>query len=172
MKNPTYCLLLVFPLALAGCGLVQQAEYAKAQERLMAAKAECRAQHPNSLADQSDCQTAAEDAIERPFIQNGDLLSLMQAKRKLLALRVDRGEITRSEANVELAQVLAEIRDEELARANAARAVAAQQYAVSAQMASAAARLLQPQQPAPYYGPPMANMNCTRVGAFTNCTSY
>jgi hypothetical protein len=129
-------------------------------------------QHPNSLADQSDCHTAAEDTIERPFIRNGDLLSLMQAKRKLLALRVDRGEITRSEANVELAQVLAEIRDEELARANAAGAVAAQQSAASAQMAAAAARLLRPQQPAPYYAPPPANMNCTRVGSFTNCTAY
>jgi hypothetical protein len=125
-----------------------------------------------SLADQSDCQTAAEDANERPFIQNGDLLSLMQAKRKLLALRVDRGEITRSEANVELAQLLAEIRDEELSRANATRAVAAQQSAASAQMATAAARLLQPQQPAPYYAPPMANMNCSRIGTFTHCTAY
>lgn len=138
----------------------------------MAARAECKAQHPNTLADQADCQTAAEDAIERPFIQNGDLLSLMQAKRKLLALRVDRGEITKSEANVQLAQVLAEIRDEELARTNAARAVAVQQSAASAQMAAAAARLLQPQQPAPYYAPPLVNMNCARVGAFTNCTAY
>ncbi len=171
MKNATCCLLLVFPLALGGCGLVQQVEYAKAQDRLAAARAECKAQHPNSLADQVDCQTAAEDAIERPIIQDGDLLSLMQADRKLLALRVDHGEITRSEADVELAQVLTEIRDEELARANATRAVAAQQSAASAQMLGVAARLLQPQQPVPYT-PPVVNMNCDRVGAFTNCTAY
>ncbi len=139
---------------------------------MAAAKAECKAEHPNSLADQADCQTAAEDTIERPVLQNGDLLSLMQAKRKLLALRVDHGEITRSEADVQLAEVLSEIRDEELARASAARAVAAQQSAASAQMLGAAARLLQPQQPAPYYTPPVVNMNCNRVGVFTNCTSY
>jgi hypothetical protein len=170
VKKTATCALLLFPLALGGCGLVQQAKYARAREQLAAAEAACKAQHPNSLLDQSGCLTAAENSIERPVIQDGDLLTLLQAKRELLGLRVGRGEITRSEADVELAQVTAEIKDEELARANASRAVAAQQSIASAQMAAAAARLLQPQQPAPYYAPPMVNMNCTRMGAFTNCT--
>jgi hypothetical protein len=105
-----------------------------------------------------------------PSIQDGDLLSLIQAKRALLASRVHRGEITKSEFDVQLAQVLTEIRNEQLARGNATRAVAAQQSAASAQIAAAAARLLQPQQP--FFVPPMPHMNCTRMGAFANCTTY
>lgn len=132
MKNTTRCWLLVLPLVLSGCGLAQRAEYASAHEQLTAAKAACKAAHSNSLADESDCQSAAEHAIEPPFVQNGDLLTLMQPQRKLLALRVDRGDMSRGGADVQLAQAIAEIRNEELARANASCAVAAQQSAASA----------------------------------------
>jgi hypothetical protein len=75
---------------------------AKAKEQLTAARAECKAQNP--------------DTIWRPYVRYGDLQTLMQAERKLIALKVDHGELTKDEANLQLAQVASEVREQELQR--------------------------------------------------------
>jgi hypothetical protein len=50
LKLTTTVLFLTVPLALGGCGLVQQAEMGKAKERLVAMRADCRANYPDSHA--------------------------------------------------------------------------------------------------------------------------
>jgi hypothetical protein len=174
VKPATASLLLIVPLMLGGCGLVRQAEMAKAKEQLTAAMAECKAQNPNSLVLLSDCYTAAEDTIWRPYVRYGDLQTLMQAQRKVLAAKVDHGELTKDEANLELAQVASAIRQQELERDNSAGMVAAQRSAASAQMLGASAAFLQATRPQPVLASPapIVNTSCNRVGTFTNCTSY
>jgi hypothetical protein len=154
-------------LLLGGCGLVRQAEMAKAKDQLTAARAECRAAHPDSLAAMSSCWTEVENAIWRPYVRYGDLQTLMQAQRQVLAVKVDHGELTKEDANLQLAQVVSALRKEELQRNNATDQTAAQQSAASAQMLGAAAALLEATRPAP-----AVNTSCNRIGTVVNCTSY
>jgi hypothetical protein len=57
---------LTVPLALGGCGLVQQAEMTKAKERLAVMRTDCRARYPESHVQLADCFTAAENDTVRP----------------------------------------------------------------------------------------------------------
>lgn len=164
------------PLALGGCGLVRQAELAKAQERVAAERADCRAQHPGSHAERAHCFTAAENAILRRFADNdGDLLTLLQAKRKVLATKVDRGEMTDNDAKLEFAQFMTALKDESQRRTNANSAATAQRSAASAQMLGAAAMMMQASRPAitavPTPAPPVTT-TCMPMGGFVNCHSY
>jgi hypothetical protein len=71
------------------------------------------------------------------------LFTVMQAKRRVLAVKEDRGEITKDEAQLEMAQLMSALKDQDQQRGNAAAAVAAQRSAASAQMLGAAAMMLQ-----------------------------
>ena len=176
MKLTATVLFLAAPLVLGGCGLVRQAELAKAQERVAAERADCRAQHPSSHAERADCFTAAENATLRPFADNdGDLLTLLQAKRKVLATKVDGGEMTDDDAKLEFAQFMTALKDESQRRTNANSAAAAQRSAASAQMLGAAAMMMQASRPAPITVPtpaPPVTTTCMPMGSFVNCHSY
>jgi len=175
LKLTATVLFLTAPLTLGGCGLVQQAEMMKAKERLVAMRAECRARYPDSHAQMADCLTAAENDTVRPLAYNdGDLLTVMQAKRRILAVKEDRGEITKDEAQLEMAQLMSALRDEDLQRSNAAAAVAAQRSAASAQMLGAAATMMQASRPAIVVppAPPMVTTTCMPMGGLVNCTSH
>jgi hypothetical protein len=153
--------------------LAHQAELKKAKEQLEAARAECRTKYPNSHTQRADCFTAAEDTTIRPLINDGDLLSVMQAERKVLAIKVDQGGMTEADANLQMAKANAALRQQEIERNNATDAIAAQRSAASAQMLGAGAALLQANRPAPIMAPqPIVNTSCNRVGSFVNCTSY
>jgi hypothetical protein len=175
LKLRTAVLFLTVPLALGGCGVVQQVELAKAKERLATQRADCRTRFSESHGQAADCLTAAEDETIRPFTGNdSDLLTLMQAKRKVLAVKVDRGEMANDAALLELAQFASALHDESLQRMNATRAASAQQSAASAQMLGAAAMMLQASKPAPIITPtpsPMVTTTCMPMGSTVNCTS-
>jgi hypothetical protein len=83
-------------------------------------------------AAEADCLTAAEDAYLRPCIDDGDLLSLLQAERKLLATKVSNGQMSKEEADLEMTQVMTAIHSEAAQRANTASIAAAQRSAASA----------------------------------------
>jgi hypothetical protein len=112
----------------------------------------------------------------RPLAYNdADLLTVMQAKRRILAVKEDRGEITKDEAQLEMAQFVSGLKDEDLQRQNAASVVAAQRSAASAQMLGAAATMLQASRPAPIIAPatpPMVTTTCMPMGDLVNCTSH
>ena len=150
---------LAVPIALGGCGVVQQVAFARAKARLAVEQADCRALS-ESYAQKADCLTAAEDETIRPFVNDGDVLTLGQARRKLVAVKLDRGEITEDEARLEMAQIMSAATNEDIQRSNAARAVSAQEMLGRAAMM----RATQP--------PPMVNTTCSAMGNSVNCTSY
>ena len=171
--------VLLALLALNGCGVARQAQIADAKKHLVADVADCKAQYPASFVQQVDCITATENVYEKPFINDPEMLDLLQAKRQVLAVQVDNGQLTKEQANLELATLRTQIRQTELDRRNAAAAVSAQQSAASAQMLGASARMLQSTPPvvvAPPVMQPVApravNTTCNGFGNTVNCTSY
>ena len=66
LKLTATVLFIAAPLALGGCGLVQQAKMGKAKERLVGLRADCRARYLDSHAQMADCPTAAENDTVRP----------------------------------------------------------------------------------------------------------
>jgi hypothetical protein len=174
IRGPVVLLAL---LALGGCGVARQAQIADAKKQLAAAQAVCKDQLPH--AQRADCMAEAENAYERPFINDPEMLDLLQAKRKDLAVQLDNGQLTQEQANLELATLRVQIRQTELERRNAASSVSAQQSAASAAQLGAAARLLQSTPPvveAPPVMQPAAprpvNTTCNGFGNTVNCTSY
>jgi hypothetical protein len=170
--------VLLALLALNGCGIARRAEIADAKKHLVADVADCKAQYAASFVQQADCMTATENVYEKPFINDPEMLDLLQAKRQVLAVQVDNGQLTKAQANLELATLRTQIKQTELDRRNAAAAVSAQQSAASAQMLGASARLLQGTQPvAPpvvmqSVAPRAVNTTCNGFGNTVNCTSY
>ena len=133
-------------------------------QQLQPAINQCKVQYPRSLAQQSDCVTAAEDTYMRPFYRYGDLLTLTQAQRKVIAAAIDNGQITVDDANLQLAKVRSALSQQEADRDNASGMVSAQQRAASAQMLGAGAAILQTTRP--------ATTSCTRFGTNVTCNSY
>ncbi len=122
--------------------------------------------YPNSAVRRANCFRDAENTHELPYINDPDILGLIQAKRFDLAVQVDNGQLSQEQAALQLAELRAQTRQVELDRHNAAIAASAQQSAASAQMLGAAARLLQGNQQ-----PPIVNTTCNRLGYTVNCTS-
>jgi hypothetical protein len=87
--------LPVLTLALAGCAAPNQADIGNAQRHYLAAKAECVAEYPDSLVEQSDCRSRAANAYIRPYYRYGDLMTRAQDERRIWAAKVDRHEMTR-----------------------------------------------------------------------------
>jgi hypothetical protein len=140
-------------IALAGCGIAAQQRLTQHREALKAAYIECATQAKAggwTLVHKGECLTAADNTYLRPDFRYGDLLSVFQAQRQVLAGRVDRGELRLDEAVLQNAQNLAAVGAEEARRNNEAGivsaaqgAAAAQQGAVNNQMIYLGARLLQ-----------------------------
>jgi hypothetical protein len=151
-------------IALTGCGLAQQAQMRESMQKLQPAIEQCRSQYPSSRAQQSDCVTVAEDTYMRPYYRYGDLLSLMQTQRKVLAVAIDDGQMSVDQGNLQLAKAKAELTQQQFERDNAAGLVSAQQRAASAQMLGASAAILQTNRP--------ATTSCTRFGTNVTCNSY
>jgi hypothetical protein len=159
---------LALAAPLAACGNPRQAEFEKGKQLYAAAKAECIAQNPRSLAMQADCRTQAANTFVRPYYRYGDLMTLVQAQRKILAVKADRGEITTDEFDLQMAQVESSIAREENLRNLSERSVSAQESVGAAQALGAAASFIRATQPPT---PPVVNTTCNRIGSFTNCTS-
>ncbi len=114
---------------LSGCGIAYQMEMTRAKERMEVAKATCKTQFPDHYSERADCVTAAENAILGPLVTNeGDLLALYQAQRKITAMKLDQREITLEEARLEDAAALVATKQQAIDRNNAASMVSAAQY--------------------------------------------
>lgn len=137
-------------LSLAGCA---QQRIAEANAALTQRIAECKALYPSEGKDYLQKARCDEPARRAVFVAKGapgDLVEVYIATRSDLAAKADRGEITREEANLRMAQTARELSDSELSRRNAARA----------------AMPPEPVQFAP------RQTNCTRFGNTVNCNSY
>src|SRR4051812_20383900 len=161
--------VMVAPLLLGGCGLARDARVADARKQFNAAVSDCVARYTKSLAQRADCRAQAANTYIRPFYPHGDLMTLLQAQRKALAIKVDRGQLSREDHDVQIAQAESAIRQEELRRNNAERGVSAQEAASTAQILGASANLLRASQPP--IPAPAVTTTCSRTGNFVNCTS-
>ena len=103
----------ILTLVLVGCGAPPQADLAEAQRRYIAAKAECDREYPRSLALQADCRTHAAHVYIRPYYRYGDLMDYAQNQRKVLAVKVDRHEISRANYDRQIALSEREVSREE-----------------------------------------------------------
>lgn len=87
---------LVLAISLSACTFPPAVDSRTARERYLEAKTACVTDHPDSLTRQADCRGRAADAYIRPFYRYGDLMTLLQQKRRALAVKADRHEISRT----------------------------------------------------------------------------
>lgn len=142
-------------LALAGCA---QQRIAEANTALTQRIAECKAQYPDASKNfllKARCDEPARRAAFAANNAPGDLVEVFLATRADVAAKADRGEITREEANLRIAQTQRELADAAAARRNAALAA----------MPSPPV-FVQPAVSTP------TQTTCTRFGNTVNCNSY
>jgi hypothetical protein len=133
---------------LAGCGLAREAQLQREQEaKYKETLKACATMQPVRWAQ---CQTEAENQYFGALKNSayGDLLTLKQAKRAEIASRLQSGQITKAQADVELASLNSQLVSEAQRRQATNRIAAAQESAAAAASMSAAA-MSQPQSPAP-----------------------
>jgi hypothetical protein len=100
-------------LTLVGCGGSPEAGIAAAQHRYLAAKAACDEKYTKSMVQQADCRTRAANAYVRPYFRYGDLMTLAQQQRRVLAVQVDQHRMNLATYNRKIAQSEREIAKEE-----------------------------------------------------------
>jgi hypothetical protein len=127
-------------ITLSGCGVVQQAQMNNAKKKLATEAMQCS--QMVLAVERADCNTAAENSTVRSHANDGDLLDVFQAQRRVLAGQVDRGEITREQANLQLAELKSVLRQQEIDRANNAAAVNAARGAVGVQQMQLGCQML------------------------------
>lgn len=153
-------------LSLAGCAAQRQEE---ARVAVSKAVEECRAPYPPNthFLDRANCEAPTRRWAAQKTGVAPDMVDLFLAKRAMISSRVDSGQITREQGNVEIASMNVEI-NQMIAQRNQANAMA---------MAAILAAMPQPQvyqAPQPYAMPVRAPVttNCMRMGLSVNCTSY
>jgi outer membrane murein-binding lipoprotein Lpp len=104
---------LVVTIALAGCAATPQGDIADARQRYLTAKAACVSAYPRSLTRQAECRAHAGNTYIRPYYRYGDLMTYVQARRRELAGKADRHEISRAAYEHQVAQAEAEVAREE-----------------------------------------------------------
>ncbi len=104
---------IVLPLLLAACGGPREEGSVEGKKRYLAEKAGCEARYPNAMVQMSDCRAAAANAFIRPWYRYGDLMSWAQTKRRELALKLDRRQISRAEFDRQVARAEREVEREE-----------------------------------------------------------
>lgn len=146
----TFAAILATTIVLGGCAEQRQREAMEAQQkaitdagqRLNAARLACNAQFPDSNAQKADCKTQAEDAIMGVYYPYGDLMTLFQAQRTAIAVRLDNHEISRDDANIQTAQAFSAMSQETRRRKNEEAMVAAQRQSANAEAVRAVAPLM------------------------------
>jgi hypothetical protein len=140
-------------IALAGCGLARQAEFAKnrdaARAEAAAATEACKAKPLPTFAAKARCLNDAEAPL-RAYANNPDLFNVRAASRVAFAEKVDAKQMTVADAELEFAKLNAQMTTEEQNRSNNSTAARASMIA-----ATAAA------------SPP--SVSCTRFGNTVNC---
>ena len=105
--------LPVLTLACAACSVSPEADLGDAQQRYLSAKARCVTSYPKTLVLQSDCRTQAANTYIRPYYRYGDLMTWAQEQRRVLAVKVDRHEMSRAAYDREIARSEREVAREE-----------------------------------------------------------
>ncbi len=105
--------LPVLAVVLVGCSAANEADIANAQQQYLAAKANCVAEYPRSLVQQSDCRSRAANAYIRPYYRYGDLMTRSQEQRRALAVKVDAHEMSRAAFDRAIARSEQEVAREE-----------------------------------------------------------
>jgi hypothetical protein len=142
-------------VALAGCAAQRQAQFNKDA-------AQCRAEIPATVGNYVRRQQCIVDAVNRAGF-TGASQGLLNATRIELAEKVDKGEMTAAEANVQLARVTYQVEQSDAAQRTA-----------NAQVAAAILSAMPRPQPyvVPVYQAPVAqpwSATCSRMGNFTTC---
>ncbi len=166
--------LIVFTLA--GCGLARQAQIKQASD---AAKlqgdrdlAGCDRLYPDKyrkpVTPRVKCRTAAYDKVDAAINRSGanvqlDIGKKHTAQMLVAAERFDKGELSKAEYDLALANNNVASKSQLLQRENGAAAVAAQQQAAAAASQAAIQSATQPR---------TRHTNCNTFGSTVNCTTY
>jgi hypothetical protein len=147
--------LLAGLMALAGCAAQRQAQFNKDA-------AQCRAEIPAMVGNYVRRQQCIVDAANRAGF-TGASEGLLNATRIELAEKVDKGEMTPADANVQFAQVRYQVEQSDAA-----------QRVANAQATAAVLSAMPRPQPyvVPIYQAPVAqpwSATCSRMGNFTTC---
>jgi hypothetical protein len=139
---------------LGGCGLIaakeRQEAIAKARAEQEAIFAECDTKYPKTrgnFVNRAKCRQAGLE-LYRPLVPYPDLLQQDIAMRMVMAEKMDAGQITLAQAELEGAQLHSQIVAEEQRRSLASRSVNAQESAAAAAW---------------------KGTSCTRIGNTVNC---
>lgn len=161
-------LWFVLPIVLAGCA---QARMQAANEQMQVSANYCDQRQASggfaTRREYAECVnagfSAALTAAQYPY---PDLVSLQASYRVALADKIDRGEISPSDANIAMAELITRIETESQRRqAQATQANVAGQMGIAALMQGLASVQAVNQ---PYY-PSRVPITCARQGAFVNC---
>jgi len=169
----SYVFIFLGLLCLASCGPNPQT---LALQQYQTMTASCAAQYPDqppTMAAFQKCKNAAADATVGRFEPYPDLYQLAHADRLEIADQADSGQITLDQANVEIAQLNAQVTQAAEDRNNQNAEAAAQRLSALSNFLSAE-RALQPPPVQPYYVPvqPTITTNCTGFGSSINCVSH
>lgn len=137
--------LVILAVAASLSGCIAAARNREARAEVEAAKAACRTQTFTSRVESAKCFNAAEMKFASVY-PNPDLLQLRLATRLAISEKIDKGQMTEAEGELEFARVGAQIGSQE------------QQRSTSAQMADAASQMASPRR-----------TTCTRYGNTVSC---
>jgi hypothetical protein len=93
-------------------------------------------------AERADCRTTAENSTIRQYVRDGELLSLVQAQSNVIAVKLDKGEMSHEQEQLELATDVTNATTMEQECAYSSGIVGAAQGAVATQQIEAGARLM------------------------------
>lgn len=111
-------------MLLAGCVSSRDKAAISAAE---AGVADCKAKTFRSAVERARCLNAAAEIAAPAVGDSADLFRVAQNTRLVLAERVDRGQITQAEADLQMSQTMAGLVSEDNRRATAQRSAAAQE---------------------------------------------
>jgi len=156
--------------ALTGCISAAQKQ---AAAKMQAARSQCEAIHADKYVPMADCMTQAENSLVRSGYPYPDLLNANQAHRRMVAEKIDRGELTASEGKFQSAQFVAQTESEATRRRQGQQAVNAAQSQAWSGVAIAGAAMMQANQPTPTYvvqAPPIPRpITCRTFYGTTTC---
>jgi hypothetical protein len=152
----TFVVVIALSSSLAGCLTLAQQQQQERNQQFLAAAKECIATNKTAFA-KIQCENAAESRI---WGRETALMAWKHAENLKIALRLDKGEISKEQASIEFKEVQAKIKlqAEQIAEAEAER-----RAAVSAALIEAGAGLLansQPAAPVPPPTPTVTQMQC------------
>ena len=162
--RPIIILLALATFSLSGCAAQRQEEATLAVANSVVT---CKASYPPNThyLDRANCEAPFRRRAMQVENVPADLAELFLAKHAAIAARIDAGQITREQANVEIGAASVELNQifQERNRSNALAAAA---------ILSSMPRQ-QTYQVQPYVMPtrPMINTNCMVMGSMVNCTS-